>query len=42
MNKVKFYGHELSDESVKIDTAKVSAINNMQIPKPKTELLRFL
>lgn len=40
--EVKYYGHILTSNGVKPDTSKVSAITNMEKPKDKKGVLRFL
>lgn len=40
--EVKYYGHILTSKGVKPDTSKVSAITNMEKPKDKKSVLRFL
>lgn len=42
MQEVKYYGHILTNEGVKPDPAKISAIQNMKVPADKAELSRFM
>jgi hypothetical protein len=39
---VKFYGHMLTNEGLKVDTSKVEAISKMPTPTSSKEVLRFL
>lgn len=41
-SEVKFYGHVLTSSGMKPDPSKISTISNMQAPKSKEELGRFL
>ena len=41
VNKVPFVGHILTPEGVQCDQSKISAINNLEKPKDKTDLRRF-
>lgn len=42
VSTVKFYGHILTNDGVKADESKISAIKNFPRPKDKNELSRFL
>ena len=42
VNELKFCGHIFSDQGVKADPDKISAITNMPLPEHTTELRRFL
>ena len=39
---VKFFGHVLSDEGLKPDLSKISAIKEMPSPVDKKDVMRFL
>ena len=42
VNELKFCGHIFSDQGVKADSDKISAITDMPLPEDATELRRFL
>ena len=42
VNELKFCGHIFSDQGVKADPDKMSAITDMPLPEDATELRRFL
>ena len=41
-NELKFCGHIFSDQGMKADPDKISAITDMPLPEDATELHRFL
>ena len=42
INELKFCGHIFSDQGMKADPDKISAITDMTLPEDATELRRFL